>query len=330
MTDAPNLRRYHDWLRRVGQITQYSELWVEQPDHPARESLERLSARLSSDFSIDVALVGTLLGDVVHAAGGVEYHAGRVLGALDRTQSKHSATLGGHPQVARQPEVERQYSAIEESLTWDYPNLLIWLRTVEERVDRLSIRFNPGPKLSRFEEALVWLLRRRHPDLVCRPRPVRTRVGLLPAVGEQLLRTELERLLQSYKDRVGDKRSLANYGLRAARMPDPNTPMATLGPDGRLVVPIPDPPAEPVYVFEQFTYEQRRDLDTFALVAVNATDEFMNAILDAFEQASTRAAAARAACAEGPRPSSFGTGRTVGAPAQRTASAESSRTRSRQ
>jgi hypothetical protein len=50
-------------------------------------------------------------------------------------------------------------------------------------------------------------------------------------------------------------------------------------------------------VFDQFTYDHRRDLATFAITAVNATDEFMTTLLDAFEQATTRVAAARAASA---------------------------------
>jgi hypothetical protein len=93
---------------------------------------------------------------------------------------------------------------------------------------------------------------------------------------------------------------LASYGLHAAQLSDPSTTTAALQPDGTLVVPIPDPPAEPVYVFEQFTYELRRDLGTFALEAVNATDEFMSALLDAFEGASARVAAARDASGREP------------------------------
>src|SRR5262249_23917212 len=158
------------------------------------------------------------------------------------------------------------------SLAWDYANLLIWLRTVEERMDRLSIRFDPAPKLSRYENGLVWLLRRRQPDLVWRRRPARARVGLLPAVGDAQLPPDTEQLLASLKNRVGDERTQANYGPHAAQLVTPGTPNAALRPNGTLVVPIPDPPTEPIYVFDQFTYDQGRDLATFAIAAINATD----------------------------------------------------------
>jgi hypothetical protein len=284
-----DLRRYHEWLRRAWTIVPYGELWVEQPDHPARAPLDRLGGRLGRDVDVDFVLVRTLLADAVHAAGGVEYHAALVLAALERSQRSYDA---------RRRDGEQRSFPIDESLAWDYANLLTWLRTIEERVDRLSMRFDPAPELSRFEQGLVGLLRRRHPGLVVRPRPVRTRVGLLPALGDAQLRDEVGRLFQAFRDRVGDERMLASYGLHATRLSDPQTPNAALAPDGTLVVPFPDPPAEPVYAFEQFTYHERRDLGTFAIEAVNATDELMSAILAAFEEASRRVAAARAASAQ--------------------------------
>jgi hypothetical protein len=291
MTVAMDLRRYHEWMRRASTITPDEELWAEQPDHPGRKPVGRLGDKLDREVDVDFVLVRTLLADVVHAAGGVEYHAARVLSALDRSQRDYDH---GVADDTHRPDGQHTYVPLEESLAWDYANLLVWLRTVEERMDRLSIRFDPAPKLSRFENELVWLLRRRQPDLVWRRRPARARVGLLPAVGDAQLRAEAEQLLASFKDRVGDERTLASYGPHAAQLLTPGTPNAALRPNGTLVVPVPDPPAEPIYVLDQFTYDQRRDLATFAITAVNAADEFMTALLDAFEQATTRVAAARA------------------------------------
>src|SRR5215467_2199934 len=168
MTVAMDLRRYHEWMRRAWLLAPDGELWAEQPDHPAREPVERLGHRLDRDVDVNDMLVGTLLADVVHAAGGVEYHSARVLTALDRSQRDYE---GGVADDTQRPHGEHECFPIEESLAWDYANLLIWLRTVEERMDRLSIRFGPAPKLSRFERGLVWLLRRRQADLVWRRRP---------------------------------------------------------------------------------------------------------------------------------------------------------------
>jgi hypothetical protein len=136
VNDAPDLRRYHAWLHREQAITPYYELWAAQPNHPARAPLERLAAKAGRDHDIDHCLVRTLLGDLVHAAGGVEYHAGRVLAELDRSQSTYDAYITQYPDLARRPEAWRRAVATEESLAWDYPNLLTWLRSVEERIER--------------------------------------------------------------------------------------------------------------------------------------------------------------------------------------------------
>jgi hypothetical protein len=130
--------------------------------------------------------VRTLLGDLVHAAGGVEYHARRVVAALDRSQSAYDALVAEHPDLARGPEAVRRAVATEESLVWEYPDLLTWLRSVEERIERGV----PGR---------------------------RVRVGLLPAIGEDQLRVDVERASEAFRRRVGEERDLANYGLHAAR-----------------------------------------------------------------------------------------------------------------
>jgi hypothetical protein len=266
------------------------------PDHPAREALKRLAgAGQYDDSGIDYRVWWTLLHDLLHAAGGVELHAVRVLAALDRSQERYDALVAERPEFAYQPGAE-QHHAIGESLAWDYSNLLTWLRAVEERVERASTDASPALPLSPMDRALVWLGRKR-PGLQCRPRPVRSRIGLIPAIAEEALKSEVTAAFGVFKHRVGDERRLANYGLHAAKVPDPNTPYGKVMPDGTLVVPIPDPPEEPVHVFDQFSYAQGRDLRTFAEVALEATDEFTNAVLDAFDRANARAAAARAGSA---------------------------------
>jgi hypothetical protein len=265
VVDEPDMRRYHDWLRRAVPMIPWGELWAEQPDHPARAPIADLAATLGREVPTDFILVHTLLYDLLHAAGGVELHAGRVLAALDLSQSKYDALVAEHPEFAWQPDVG-QHFPIEESLAWDYPNLLTWLRGVEERIDRQVFR-----------------------------RPAR--VGLLPAIGDDQLRAEVEQAAVRFKARVGDERRLANYGLHAAKLPNPSTPNADLHPDGTHVVPIPDPPEEVVYVFDQFTYDEGRDLRTFAREALAATEELMDGILSAFERANDRVTMARAAVA---------------------------------
>lgn len=264
MADKPELHRCHAWQRRI--LTDgvgvplgfYGELWADQQHHPAREGLQRLATRLGHDEFSPYYLTRTLLHDLLHAACGVELHVERVVSALDESQRDQDVRAKERPELyAWQPGIESQHAPIKESLAWDYPNLLTWVRTVEERVDRRV----PGASV---------------------------RIGLLPAIGEPELRSDVEHLLAAFKDRVGDERRLTNYGLHAAKLPDPSTPSGVLQEDGTIFVPIPDPPAEPVYLFDLFTYHQGRDLRSFATEALDATEEFIDGVLDAFAGANER------------------------------------------
>jgi hypothetical protein len=264
MIDTPELRRYHAWQRRMlmdgggPSLGLYGELWRDPLEHPAREQLERLAERSGvADVSSRYFLTRTLLRDVLHAAGGVEYHAERVLAALDHTQRQQDKLAEKDPTYGWRPGIEELRVSINESLAWDYPDLLTWLRTVEERICRRVPRS----------------------DL---------RIGLLPAIGDPELRADVERLLRAFKDRVGDERQLANYGLHAAKLPDPSSPSALLQEDGTIFVPVPDPPEEPVYVFDLFTYEKDRDLRSFAIEALAATEQLIAGLLDAFARAHER------------------------------------------
>jgi hypothetical protein len=272
MAVEPDMRRYHAWQRRIllngGGVTlgSYGELWEDQPDHPGREVLMRLAAaRGSADLPTDT-FTRTLLRDILHAAGGVEHHAERVIAALDQSQHEQETLVETNPEYGWRSDAGDQHVAIKESLAWDYPDLLTWLRAVEERVDHS------------FQG---------------------TRFGLLPAIAETELRDDVDRLFQTFKGRVGDERRLANYGLHAAKVPDPNTPTGLLQEDAAIVVPIPDPPEDPVYVFDQFTYEQDRDLRSFTIEALTATQQFVDGLLDAFVRAHERVEVARGNSAPG-------------------------------
>jgi hypothetical protein len=184
------------------------------------------------------------------------------LEALDLSQRKYNALVATNPEFGWQSDVP-QHIVVEESLAWDYPNLLTWLRAVEDRLDRPSI---PGSAV---------------------------RLGLIPASGDDELSADLKRASAAFKDRVGGERHLANFGLHAAKVTGPSTSMARIEADETLVVSIPDPPNERVHIFDQFTSELDRDLRTFAVEALDATEELVAAVIGAFERAQERAVEAR-------------------------------------
>ena len=52
--------------------------------------------------------------------------------------------------------------------------------------------------------------------------------------------------------------------------------------DGTLTVRIPDSSNAPIYIPDQFTYKQGRDLRTFTVEALTATEALIDGLLDAF------------------------------------------------
>jgi hypothetical protein len=233
------------------------ELWSDLADHPARPWLDANESTLGT-----FALTRTLLQDVVHAAGGVEQSVGRVLHTLDASQRNVDEMAAANPEWDPATNAPLHFT-LEPSLGWDYANLLTWVRSVEERIDR------PG--------------RRDEPR----------RLGLLPALADAEVRDEVARLLAEFKKAVGGERELANYALHASQLPSPGTPTGRIDDNGLLRFPIPDPSTKAVYIFGQFTYAQDRDLRTFAAQVLDETTKLVEGILAAFERANARIRAAR-------------------------------------
>jgi hypothetical protein len=55
--------------------------------------------------------------------------------------------------------------------------------------------------------------------------------------------------------------------------------------EGRVLVTIPDTPERRVFLWDEFTTTQDRDLQTFALTVLAAVERFIDGVLDAFEEA---------------------------------------------
>lgn len=251
---AASLMRAHfpeDGFLALGRA---AELWLEQTDHPA---WEWLNSRGGGAYR----LTWNLLGDVLHAAGGVEYSAGRVLWLLDEGERWFASHHERHPEVGKFRQDVPHHVALPPALAWEYANLLTWLRTVEERIERRGR--GRGPKL-----------------------------GLLPAIAEPELRVAVAGLRSAFQVQVGGERELANYALHAATIPQ-GTPSGRLNEDGTLTMAIPDPADEPIYIFDQFTYEQGRDLRTFTCQALGATESLIDRLFDAFQAANDRVRARR-------------------------------------
>jgi hypothetical protein len=110
------------------------ELWRVIPKHPGNEWILEKAKRLGRNYGdSDVAYYTsrTLLRDVLHAAGAIEYTVERIDGAAACVQAyaqKHSlaSESDDSPTGLICPEVDDVYI--------EYANLLNWLRTLSDRM----------------------------------------------------------------------------------------------------------------------------------------------------------------------------------------------------
>jgi hypothetical protein len=79
-----------------------------------------------------------------------------------------------------------------------------------------------------------------------------------------------------------DEKNLANFALHMYGLPGGGTPTAAVDGEGKVRFPIPDRVTTPVYLFDQFTYNQGRDLVTFAREALDTVDQLIDSVLAVF------------------------------------------------
>jgi hypothetical protein len=198
---------------------------------------------------------------VLYAGGAIEYTVGRIdaiCGAVQAYADEHEVKAQAEdvPMGLRTTEVDEAY--------WEYANLLTWRRTLLDR------------------------MRSKDPHS-------RATLGLIPALSEH---TPLRRSVETIFDRltrdplIEDEVHLTNYGLHLHALPGGGTPIARVTTSGRVRLLIPDKPDQRVYVFDQFKYDDERELMPFAHAVLRRVDTFVDELLTAFETG-TRDAMAR-------------------------------------
>jgi hypothetical protein len=134
------MQLYYEWLRRLMSpvggfpLGGPGELWRVVPRNPANEwvgeKAEELG-RVYDDRDVAYYTSRSLLWDVVHAAGAIEYTAGRIEAASDAVQAyanERALTAESEhtPHGLRTLQVDDAYI--------EYANLLNWLRTLLDRM----------------------------------------------------------------------------------------------------------------------------------------------------------------------------------------------------
>lgn len=166
--------------------------------------------------------------------------------------------------AARDPRVPAFLAspAVDEAYI-EYANLLNWLRTLFDRM---------------------------------RSRVPRTdvKLGLIPALTQRSdLRRRVETIFDGLDRRYRSEANLTNFGLHSQALPGGGTPTATVTQTGQVRLLIPNLPAERLYLFDQFTYDEDRDLSQFAHGVLDSVSRFVDELLLAFKQGTTDAMAAR-------------------------------------
>lgn len=238
-----------------------AELWAPLDDHPAYEWVAaryRKLGRPVDDSAIRHYLTRNLLRNVIHAAGAIEYTVERIQSQLADAQALVDAQVQPLQPGETPPESGRGFAhPVVEDLGYEFMNLLGWAKALEDRInDRQS----------------------------------RTRRGLLPSLDQRTtLARRVKELTQELRANALDSatRDLANFADHASAIPYPHFG-AKLTDDNRVFVPIPDPPPVRVEIFDQLTYEQNRDLASFAQELLDRVATFIDDLLDAFEEAACR------------------------------------------
>lgn len=148
----------------------------------------------------------------------------------------------------------------------EYAKLLNWLRTLNDRM--------------------------RSPDPYSG-----AKLGLIPALSHEMpLRREVDSVFNRFTrdPAIENEALLANFGLHLHALPGGGTPLATMTSDGRARLLIPDKPTKRLYLFDQFTYDDEREMVVFALAALDRVTAFVDGLLSAFEVGTAHAMAQRA------------------------------------
>jgi hypothetical protein len=241
------------------------ELWRVVPKHPANDWVIESGKAAGGDYGeFDVAYYTsrTLLLDVLHAAGAIEYTVQRI----DATSAAVQAYAERHEVRADSEELPMGLVTGQVAEAYiEYANLLNWLRTL---IDRIR---STDP----FSEA---------------------KLGLIPALNPEVpLRREVETIFDRLvRDPViADESALTNFGLHLHALPGGGSPRAMVDSGGLARLLIPDKPTDRVYVFDQFSYHDQRELVWFAHEVFHRVEEFVGDLLSVFERGTADAMSQR-------------------------------------
>jgi hypothetical protein len=250
--------RASQWLKRVeggeGQSVSLDwgmELW--KWDVSLYESADGIRAallragRAPDDDSILADATGSLLTDVIDAAGGVEQAHRRLHKAMDEVQQVWSLGVDlGEGTGVMDFSTEAAWYSVEE--------LLIWARTLDDRLRRKAVKRN-----------------------------YRKDQGLIPALADSPRRDAIvdarARLLQGGVDEARHLSGL-NLHMQSSQAGSKHGRVRS----GQIILRFPDRVTAPIDHRWELTYTQGRDAVSFADNLMVAVERFMDEMIEAFER----------------------------------------------
>jgi hypothetical protein len=196
-----------------------------------------------------------LLEEVIYAAGGVDRELEQLCTALADVQRFADEAASYHPLPSPEDWPLLGYHLSTPAMrdaSYSFVDLLSWARSTVERTDR---PYRPGST---------------------------ERAGLLPALAPGQLHDNVGAALRDLKAALRDSRLLVNYCLHAGAVPGGGTPRADILPDGRLLARLPDRVTGAILTWEEFTFDEDRDMLTYATEVMNSVETFIDKVLNAF------------------------------------------------
>jgi hypothetical protein len=200
-------------------------------------------------------LVDHLLAEVLNAAEGAERSFEAMKLHANRAQQAADDYFASNPRTDPAPIHHGWTEPSTVNVWFEFINLLVWSRTLEDRFKRRGMDKDPEQ-------------------------------GLLPALTSGTLKKAVESSFRKFKaGHVAEARLFTNYGVHSGLLPNPGTPLAEVKEDGSLAFYMPDPIATPVDHWQEFTFLEHRDALAFAEELFQEIASFIDAVLDAFRDA---------------------------------------------
>jgi hypothetical protein len=285
--DVPGLPRYDGWVGRTFPQPGSTGIKIAQAPWKDAEDLAGHSdwAKLGDDRGRPDAnlrhhMVRPLVDEVIVAAGGIE----REIRALKAAQAFADAYAALIPDPVPRPEtgpmgVGPPGAALEAAFAT--MNALSWIRTVQERVERVDPA-DAGPWFLRW---LRWLRRSKLGKRFGLTRPKATQeAGLLASLKDGEPKATIDAEFKKLRPKLRDARKFDNYVLHGGALPGGQTPAFRMLRDRTVFFPFPDDPnTKRFFTWEQFTYVKKRDALSYIEDQFDAIGTFIDSMLNAFD-----------------------------------------------